>query len=594
MDDDHRIHVLDEATINKIAAGEVIERPASIVKELVENSIDASATEVRVEVRGEGSKLTSVLDNGEGMGREDASIAFTKHATSKIKTIEDIEGVLTLGFRGEALSSIAAVSNVELVSRKHDSLSGVKVQVNGGIVDDVSEIGSSPGTKVIVKDLFYNTPARRKYLKSPRTELSHITDTVMRLALANPRVSFTLVSEGRIILRAPAGDIFDRIVQLLGSDIAKSMVPVNYEGELVSVSGFISKPEISRSGKDMQYFFVNGRSIASAAMSSAILMGYYTLLPKGRHPFAVLNVQVNLKEVDVNVHPAKRHVRFSRESDVMDDITRAVEDALADQELVPEVKIKKAKREPFQMPLSPEKPGVEAESPAAPVVRESKAVYRAPSKDTERRLRRSERTFLEESRDSTSIALKEMKIVGQVHDLYIIVETEDGVMLIDQHAAHERVMYEQIRRKVSSGWQELLEPLTIDLTPREKAIMQEYIPYFEEMGFALSEFGPNTYIITAVPHVFGKVQDPSGIRDLVSEILSTGRIKDKNDIYDHMYKTMACRAAIKGGAPCTIEQMANLLEQLEKAENPFTCPHGRPTIISLTMDELARLFKRTG
>ncbi|MBP2029893.1 DNA mismatch repair protein MutL [Methanohalophilus levihalophilus] len=594
MDDNRRIHILDEATINKIAAGEVIERPASIVKELIENSIDASATDVRVEVRGSGSKLTSVLDNGEGMSREDAEIAFNKHATSKIRNIEDIEEVQTMGFRGEALSSIAAVAHVELVSRKHDALSGVKVQVTGGIVEDVSEIGSSPGTKIVVKDLFYNTPARRKYLKSARTELSHITDTVMRLALANPNVSFTLVSEGRVILRAPAGDIFDRIIQLLGSDIAKTMLPVKYEGELVKVSGFISKPEISRTGKDMQYFFVNGRSIASAAMSNAVLMGYYSLLPKGRQPLAVLNVSVNLKEVDVNVHPAKRHVRFSRESDVMDELTRAVEDALANQELIPEVKLKSSKKAQFQMPLNPEKPMIEAESPAVPVVKESKAAYRASAKDTEKRIRRSERTFLDEAPESIRIALKDMKIIGQVHDLYIIVESEDGLMLIDQHAAHERIMYEQIRRKASSGWQELLEPLTIDLTPREKAIMQEYIPYFEEMGFALSEFGPNTYIITAVPHVFGKVQDPSGIRDMVSEILSTGRIKDKNNIYDHMYKTMACRAAIKAGAPCTIEQMTNLLEQLEKAENPFTCPHGRPTIISLTMDELAKLFKRTG
>ena len=445
-----------------------------------------------------------------------------------------------------------------------------------------------------MKDLFYNTPARRKYLKSPRTELSHITDAVMRLALANPQVSFTLVSEGRVILRAPAGDIFDRVIQLLGSDIAKTMIPVNYEGELVTVSGYVSKPETSRSGKDMQYFFVNGRSIASAPMSSAILMGYYTLLPKNRHPLAVLDVHVNLKEVDVNVHPAKRRVRFSRESDVMDDLTRAVEIALADQELVPEVKLKKAKKEPLQMALSPEKPVIESASPDVPVIKESKAAYRAPAKDTERRLRRSERDFSVTSSDNNNLNLSDMRIVGQVHDLYIIVETEGGIMLVDQHAAHERIMYEQIRRKVSSGWQELLEPLTIDLTPREKAIMQEYIPYFEEIGFALSEFGPNTYIITAVPHVFGKVQDPSGIRDMVSEILSTGRVKDKNNIYDHMYKTMACRAAIKAGAPCTVEQMNNLLEQLQKAENPFTCPHGRPTIIRLTMDELAKLFKRTG
>lgn len=589
MDDNHRIHVLDEETINKIAAGEVIERPASVVKELVENSIDASATDIRVEIRGSGSKMISVMDNGEGMSREDARLAFTKHATSKIKNIEDIQAVLTLEFRGEALSSIAAVSRVELVSRKHDALSAVKVHVNGGIVEEVSEIGSSPGTKVVVKDLFYNTPARRKYLKSPRTELSHITDTVMRLALGNPQVSFTLVSEGRVTLRAPAGDIFDRIIQLLGSDIAKSMLPVNYEGELVTVSGYISKPEISRTGKDMQYFFVNGRSIASVAMSNAILLGYYTLLPKGRYPLAVLDVRVNLREVDVNVHPAKRRVRFSRESDVMDDLTRAVENTLADQELVPEAKL--AKKQPFQTSLHSGKPVHEAGSP---VIKESKAAYRAPLKDTERRLKRSERELEGKSPDNVAFVLKDMRVVGQVHNLYIIVETEDGIMLIDQHAAHERIMYEQIRKKAAGGWQELLEPVTIDLTPREKVIMQEYIPYFEEMGFAISEFGPSTYIITAVPHVFGKVQDPSGIRDLVSEILSTGRIQDKSSIYDHMYKTMACRAAIKAGASCTVAQMRNLLEQLEMAENPFTCPHGRPTVIRLTMDELARLFRRTG
>jgi DNA mismatch repair protein MutL len=587
MTEHSRIHVLDEETVNKIAAGEVIERPASVVKELVENSIDASATDIRVEIEGSGSKSIIVADNGEGMGKTDAELAFTKHATSKIQSVDDLEGVITLGFRGEALSSIAAVSRVELVSRQQASLSAVQVRVSGGFIEETGETGAAPGTRIVVRDLFYNTPARRKYLKSARTELSHITDTVMRLALAHPELSFTLLSEGKVLLRAPAGAGFDRLVQLLGADIAKIMVPVHHEGELVSVSGYVSKPALSRAGKDMQYFFVNGRSIASSAISNAVLLGYYTLIPKGRQPLAVLDVRVNSGDVDVNVHPAKRHVRFSKESGVMDDITRAVEGALSEEDLVPEIKNPKATS--FQAPLA------KRPDPGVGIVRESGSKYQAPARDTERRLKRSERRFdSAPSPDREIPDLENMRIVGQVHDLYIIAETGDGIMLVDQHAAHERIMYEQIRGRAKPGWQELLEPVTVDLTSREQVLMQEYIPYLEEAGFALSEFGQGTYIITSVPSVFGKLRQPSVIHDLISEILAAGSLKDKNAIYDHMYKTMACRAAIKGGAPCTTEQIENLLRQLRMAENPYTCPHGRPTMVYLTENEIARLFKRTG
>ncbi|MGM0770456.1 MAG: DNA mismatch repair endonuclease MutL [Halobacteriota archaeon] len=607
------IRVLDEATINKIAAGEVVERPASVVKELLDNSIDAEATEVRVEVKGDGTDLITVTDNGKGMSREDSTLAFTKHATSKIGNISDLEKVLTLGFRGEALSSIAAVAKVYLTTREKGSISGTKVVVSGGTIVNVLEVGTAPGTTIAVESLFYNTPARKKYLKSRRTELSHITDVVTRHAIGHPGISFTLISDGKILVRSPtSGDIFDSIVYLLGSESAKKLIPVEFESDIVKINGYISKPELSRSGTDQQYFFINGRAISSKNISNAVRLGYYNLMPKGRFPVAVLDLELDLSEVDINVHPAKRYVRMSHEREVCDSVTLAVENALKSEQLVPEINLPDKK--PVQAVFverneeiaEEERETVFEESPQVkvpvtkenplPLVKEKEEAYHFTPRDTEKRLKRSERTLanIPKKPERAPTGLERARIVGQINELYIIVELDDGLVIVDQHAAHERVMYEQICDTSSSGWQELITPVTLDLTSREKVLLEEYIPYLEEMGFAISEFGPNSYVVTTVPSLLGKMENTELVHDIIIELLSTGRVKNDIGMFDNLCKTMACRAAIKAGATCSTEQMESLLKQLDMTENPYTCPHGRPTMISFTRAELDKLFKRTG
>lgn len=593
------VRVLDEATINKIAAGEVIERPASVVKELVDNAIDAGATDIRVEVLASGTELITVTDNGSGMVRDDAVLAFTKHATSKIIEIEDLEKVMTLGFRGEALSSIAAVAKVYLTTRRKDDLSGIKVVVSGGTVENVVDIGAAPGTTISVESLFYNTPARKKYLKSLRTELAHITDIVTRHAFGHPDISFTLISDGKVLVRSPtSGSILDSVIHLLGADIAKKLIPVEYSSDIVNISGYISKPEVSRSGTDQQFLFINGRGISSKNISNAIRLGYYNLIPKGRYPVVVLDLELDLREVDVNVHPAKRHVRLSHEREVSDAIILAVENALKANDLVPEPSLPENK--PVQTIFGGDKrAGVEVVSSKREDVllaKEEDEPYHASVRDTEKRLKRSERVYLKSEKkiDRVPTGLGKARIVGQVNELYIIVELEEGLMIVDQHAAHERVMYEQIRDANSSSWQELITPVTLDLTSKEKVLLDEYIPFLEEMGFAISEFGPNSYVVTSIPSLLGKVENTDLIHDIIMDMLSSGKVKRDTGMFDDLCKTMACRAAIKAGAGCSMEQMESLLEQLDMAENPYTCPHGRPTVISFSRAELDKLFKRTG
>ena len=584
----NRIHVLDEATVIKIAAGEVIERPASVVKELIDNSIDAGASDIRVELKGYLPWHIAVIDNGSGMSRSDASMAFLKHATSKIQTIEDLASVSTMGFRGEALSSIAAVARLKIVTRKKDDLSGTKVVVQGSELKGISDAGNAAGTAVYVEDLFYNTPARRKYLKSERTELVHIIDVVERYALGNTDVSFSLVIDDKVILRAPQSrDLFDRIIHVFGSHIAKLLVPVDFESDWIKISGFVSKPELTRSGTDLQSFYINGRSVSSKATSNALRLGYYTRIPKNRYPAAVLKIKVDSGEVDVNVHPTKNQVRLSREREVSDAVAEAVENALKQALLVPTVERKDTT---VQAVIETTTSETEMEN----TIREKPESYRATPRDTQRRLKHTERRKEEYPYKSGTSALDNIMILGQIDCLYIVAETEDGILLIDQHAAHERILYEQIRDSKDLDWQELLTPATLELSLKEKVLLEEYIPYLAKFGFAISEFGANTYVVTVLPSIFGKLENPDIVHDIISDILSAGRIKDETGVYENVCKTMACRGAIKAGAFCSLQQMENLVRQLKQTENPHTCPHGRPTMVALTRGELDKMFGRTG
>ncbi|MFP4654753.1 MAG: DNA mismatch repair endonuclease MutL [Methanohalobium sp.] len=618
--DNSKIHVLDENTISKIAAGEVIERPASVVKELIENSIDAGATEIKVDVKGGGAEKIVVTDNGTGMSHDDAYLAFTKHATSKIWKLEDLYSTTTLGFRGEALSAIASVSKVEMTTRQKGDLAGTKVVVQPDGIHDISETGASTGTCVEVYDLFYNTPARRKYLKSERTELAHISDIVSKQALGDTSISFTLTSNGRTVLHTPlSGDLFDNIIYVYGRDVAKSMIPVDHEFELVKVSGYISKPVFTRSGTDFQSFFINNRSVSSRAISNALRTGYYTLISRNRYPAAVLNIKINPNEVDINVHPRKSHVRLSHEQDILDAISESVESALKNAELTPRISRKDkniSKETSVQLGIG--EIGNQNQQLVDNIIHEGPANYdntfkkhqksvssASSIKNTEKRLKHSERLatsipdqqsgnhedFINKSGTQTETI--DIKALGQIDNLYIVAEIESGLVLIDQHAAHERIMYEHICKSKDPECQELISPITLELSVKEKVLMEEYIPYLEEFGFAISEFGPSTYIITSVPTLFGKMESPDIIHDLMSEILSAGRIKNDIGIYDHMCKTMACRSAIKAGHVCSTNQIEKLVAQLRNTQNPYTCPHGRPTMLSFTRDELDRMFKRT-
>lgn len=625
---EQRIHVLDESTINKIAAGEVIERPASVVRELIDNSIDAKATDIRVEIKGSGAKSIAVIDNGSGMGQQDAALAFTKHATSKISTIDDLDRVLTLGFRGEALASIASVSKVELVTRKADDIVGTKVIVDSSGIKSISSAGSAVGTSITVTDLFYSTPARKKYLKSPRTELATITDVVTRHAIAHPEISFTLISDAKVIVRSYGpNELFDSIVCLYGADVARSLVPVEFRSELVSISGYISKPELTRSGTDLQVFFINGRSIYSRLMSNAVRLGYYTLLQKGRYPAAFLKFDIDPFHVDVNVHPAKREVRLSHEKEIESAIISAVEQTLSAADLIPELRITKEstvqskffvpstqEAEPTEGHFTKEQSdmGLGMEDTNIPIIltedgtqgcyptdhkndliKEEKQSHQYPIKDTQKRLSRSARLQTSSASAPKSTSFPNMKVLGQFADLYILTENEGKLVLVDQHAAHERVMYEQFLKKKDMGWQELITPVTLELSVREATLIEDYVPFLEELGFSLSEFGSGTYVVTTVPSIFGRLESPAVLHDIISDLVAAGRIKEDTQIYDRVCSTMACRAAIKAGAVCTIEQMSELLDQLFACENPYSCPHGRPTMVSFTREELGKMFGRT-
>jgi len=570
-----KIHILDEATINKIAAGEVIERPASVVKELIENSIDAGASDIRIEVEKGGKKFIRVTDNGCSMSREDAYLSFVQHSTSKIRKIEDLDNVLTMGFRGEALSSICAVAKVELVTKTKEELAGTKVIVHRGKLTGISDTGVPDGTTVTVEELFFNTPARKKYLKSDSTELVHIIDTVTKNALGHNDVSFTLLHNGKKLVCSPASELQDTILHIYGQEVTRAMLAVNFSSRFASITGAVSKPAITRGTMDAQSFYINSRSVTSRALGFALRRGYGTLIPHGRFPIAVLKISVDTREVDVNVHPTKNQVRLSHEWEISEAVTMAVSSALSDQDLVPPVKTSQS--------LLYEK----IDSPT--VIREEDTRLSVQMKDTERRLRRTEMSVGEKANTEKPL----IKVLGQVDALYVIAETKDGLMIIDQHAAHERILFEQVRDSKRADSQELIIPVNLELNPKEKVLMKECIPYLEEFGFQISEFGHDAFAITAVPSVLGKLEDPELVHDIITDILSEGRIKDETGLFERVTKTIACRGAIKAGADCSPEQMGRLIEQLFQTENPYTCPHGRPTMVSFNREELDKLFKRS-
>lgn len=688
-----RIQVLDQKTIDQIAAGEVIERPASVVKELVENSIDAGATAVTVEIRDGGTSLIRVTDNGSGIEQDQVPIAFLRHSTSKIRAVEDLFHVASLGFRGEALSSIASIAMVELITKTADADLGVRYVIEGGAEKKLEETASPDGTTFLVRSLFYNTPARRKFLKSPMTEAGYVSELVERLALSHPDISFQFISNGQTKLHTSGNhNLKDVIYHIYGRDVAANLAEIDAAQGPVRITGYIGKPVISRGNRGYENYFINGRYIRSNIIAKGIEEGYRTFMMQHKYPFTALHFTIDGNLLDVNVHPTKMELRFSNQEDLYRFVRDTVRQGLMERELIPEVRLteepQKKMEEPGKMDAEPsdvpvpgkaptpvpparqagparggpaqqDAPASEVptrQNPPAPEVpvrqevpargstpqernleyfmaqmrkrvteefrqkEEQKEKLRReekpegqqketgaeappqdkPGPDEDRLLRESgsykaepEQLDLFEQRLLNPATKSDIRIIGQLFDTYWLVQFEDKFYMIDQHAAHEKVLYERTVKSLASKEitsQMISPPLILTLSMQEAARLEEYQDYFKELGFEIEPFGGREYAVSAVPaNLFGLAE-----KDLFLELLdSLEYVSGKNTemILDKI-ASMSCKAAVKGNQRMSTAEAQALIEELLTLDNPYNCPHGRPTIISMTKQEIEKKFKR--
>ncbi len=664
-----QISVLDQSTIDKIAAGEVVERPSSVVKELVENAIDAGASAITVEIKEGGTTFIRITDNGTGIEKEQVPLAFLRHATSKIRKVEDLSLISSLGFRGEALSSIAAVSRVELITKPHEQLIGVRYQIEGGMEKGMEEIGAPDGTTFLIRDLFYNTPARAKFLKTPTTEAGYISSFIEQLALSHPHISFKYMQNGQTKLHTSGNNnLKEAIYQIYGRDITRELIEIHTKDrdETIRIDGFIGKPVISRGNRNFENYYVNGRYVKSKIVTKAVEDAYHTFMMQHKYPFTCLHIQIKGSDVDVNVHPTKMEVRFSDQEVVYRQIYQAILQGLQHKELIPQVTIGKDRLavrpvnrdkapEPFevqrrqieqprgyqmQQKVQPEelKNRAKAADPIADrtvavaasgeethkgsVVREQgtggygekrETGYRNenPAKQnpnlqagqvvSDRRdniaapgVQKAEQMDLFDGKLLSPEAKKHHKIIGQVFDTYWLVQMEDKLYIIDQHAAHEKVLYERIvkemkERNVSA--QIVSPPIIISLNLEEQEKMKKYQNIFETLGFEIESFGGREYSIRAVPqNLFGMTEQGFFIE--VLDHLEEDPSSKTLDVLSDRMATMACKAAVKGNQKLSLRETEALIDELLQLENPYNCPHGRPTIISMTKYELEKKFKR--
>jgi DNA mismatch repair protein MutL len=589
------IHVLDQATVNKIAAGEVVERPASVVKELVENAIDAGARAIRIEILTSKTDITSIriTDDGTGMSPENALLAFTPHATSKIAGITDLDTVRTLGFRGEALASIAAVSRVTLITRpaNDDLAPGTRIVIAGGGILEHVPVGAPGGTSILVEDLFYNTPARKKFQKSRQTELAHIHNLLEGVFLAHPHIAFRLTANGtELVVTDRSASALDAIARIFGAAVVRDLVPVTADDPLLKISGHISRPSLSRKDNGRVFIAINRRDVSSAAITNAIKEGYGTLLPKDRFPVAFLSLEIDTRLVDVNVHPAKKIVRISREPEITKAIRGAVHKALAGHDLIPDIRPPGGSQEFIAdaAPL-PEQIRHYLSDTLAPG-RVSEPTH-AGTVSTELRLRQTELA----PEELPPNPVPPLRVIGEFGGIYILATTETGELLvIDQHAAHERILYELAGRRDDGEKrvQELIAPVILHRTARESAILSELLPALAEEGFRIEEFGRDTFVVRTIPVVLGKLEDTSLLEDIISDLTSAER-GQRVDNRERITRVVACRGAIKAGTVCTREQCQRVADQLRLTQNPFTCPHGRPTMVRFSKADLDGMFRRT-
>jgi DNA mismatch repair protein MutL len=568
-----RVQRLPDAVVNKIAAGEVVERPASVVKELVENSLDAGATRIEIVVRGAGRQLIAVTDDGRGIPAEDCRLALERHATSKLRMESDLDAIGTLGFRGEALPAIFAVSRLSLLSRPTGAFRALLVVGESGVVADASSADAPPGTAVEVRDLFFNTPARARFLKSPATEQTAIVRVVTQLALANPGVHMRLLANGRVLLNAPAGaGPRERVGALYGFGLASRLLDVTGETGGTRLTGVIAPPALSRTHRDDIHFIINGRVVRDTLLTQALLEGYRPLLPRDQFPLAVIELAVDPGEVDVNVHPAKTWVRFRRPRVLYGVVLDAVKAALRQLDAAPaglSTTLVGSGAEGGASVLSTPGWGGGADSGQASLFREGEPGYR------------SEPFF--------------GRVVGQIEDTFIVAHTADEVFFVDQHVAHERVLFERLRGELDRGTlasQELLFPQPLELAPARVRALERVQPQLERLGFAVEGFGGAALLLRAAPSLL-RAEDLPRLADELAQDLDEDAGRDSSPVLDRMLAFVACRAAIKAHQPLAPEQMAQVLTDLAETATPYYCPHGRPIVSRIPLGEIKRELRRT-
>ena len=669
-----KIQVLDQITIDKIAAGEVIERPASVVKELAENAIDAGATAVTVEIKEGGITFMRIADNGIGIDKEDVRAAFLRHSTSKIRSAEDLAHISSLGFRGEALSSIAAVSQIELLTKTKEAEFGVRYKIAGGKEESLEDAGAPDGTTFLIRQLFYNTPARRKFLKTAMTEASHVGDLVTRLALSHPEVSFRFINNGQVKLHTSGnGNLKDVIYHIYGREIASNLIEVDFERKGIHITGYLGKPLISRGNRNFENYFVDGRYIKSSIISKAIEDGYKDFTMQHKYPFVVLYLDVDTEHVDVNVHPTKMDVRFNNQQEIYNTLFAAVDDGLHERELIPEVTLddikipeepKESKKdlpkkseaehtEKLQYFMNEMKKRVysyhealhenkQETTPASsntdacdlqknvPVTYSYKPQKNIPAPDSYKpqknipvqnsyKPQRNVQTqgsqiaempnytarqvpaekpqqlnFFEEKLLEPQ-AKAEHKIIGQVFDTYWLVEFHDNLYIIDQHAAHERVLYEQTLKgmKTREFTSQLISPpIVLNLSMQEAELLRLYMDQFTRIGFEIEEFGQDSYAVRAVPDNLFSIAKKELLMEMIDSLSDEINRNAPSNLIDEKIASMSCKAAVKGNMRLSAAEVDTLITELLSLDNPYHCPHGRPTIIAMSRRELEKKFKR--
>lgn len=619
------IHLLSQNTIDQIAAGEVVERPHSVVKELTENAIDARATAISVEIKEGGISLIRVTDNGSGIEKSEIRKAFLRHATSKIEDAQDLPHIHSLGFRGEALSSICAVSQMELITKTQEDFTGVHYQIEGGAECEFSEIGAPKGTTFLVRNLFYNVPARRKFLKQPQTEGSYVADLMEHLALSHPDISIKFIVNGQVRFQTSGNNQLKEVIyRIYGKEVTEHLIDFSLNGKSVRVRGFLGKPEQNRSNRNFEIFFVNGRYVHNDVLQKAVEEGYKQYLMQHKFPFCVLHFEFEPEDIDVNVHPAKMEIRLQHGAEVYAEIAAAIRDRLHEIELIPDVLLTEEKEQTPQIRQAPEPFEVNRtrmeriQEPVREMVSEEETPYQAklsvqkilgdhPVNTTESDLhhniiKSAEHILVEKpvqldlfEENFVDVKSRESyQILGQIFDTYWLIAFKDKLFIMDQHAAHEKVKYERLVKELKNKTvtsQQITPPVVLHLDSKEEQALLSYRDYFTSLGFEIEEFGTGSVAIRSMPVDLYGCEEMEFFREVLDE-LCENPMKDQPDVILNKLASMACKAAVKGNNSLTFEEVSALLDEMLTLDNPYHCPHGRPTIISMSKYEIEKKFKR--